>query len=167
MSAALLPSELSRHGWPPRSRTEHYRLIRTAPSTGWVVAIGFPGTGAQLRAEGEAPGASSAWRSCPRLSAMDGSPGLGQARAGPRQEWDSNPRRSPLAAFKTAALGHYATLPGAVGVGFEPTKVSPLPDFESGAIGRTRRPHQSGGCEIRTREGRCPTCFPGRRHRPD
>ena len=26
-----------RPGWPPRSRTERYRLIRSAPSTGWVV----------------------------------------------------------------------------------------------------------------------------------
>jgi hypothetical protein len=26
--------------WPPRSRTERYRLIRAAPSTGWVVASG-------------------------------------------------------------------------------------------------------------------------------
>ena len=25
-------------GWPPRSRTERYRFIRAAPSTGWVVA---------------------------------------------------------------------------------------------------------------------------------
>ena len=25
-------------GWPPRSRTERYRLIGAAPSTGWVVA---------------------------------------------------------------------------------------------------------------------------------
>jgi hypothetical protein len=24
--------------WPPRSRTAHYRFIRAAPSTGWVVA---------------------------------------------------------------------------------------------------------------------------------
>lgn len=27
-----------RPGWPPRSRTERYRLIRSAPSTGWVAA---------------------------------------------------------------------------------------------------------------------------------
>ena len=27
-------------GWPPRSRTERYRFIRAAPSTGWVVASG-------------------------------------------------------------------------------------------------------------------------------
>jgi hypothetical protein len=29
-----------RPGWPPRSRTEQYRLIRAVPSTGWAVASG-------------------------------------------------------------------------------------------------------------------------------
>jgi hypothetical protein len=38
MSRALWPTELSRHGWPPRSRTARYLLIRQAPSTGWVAA---------------------------------------------------------------------------------------------------------------------------------
>jgi hypothetical protein len=40
MGAALLPTELSRRGWPPRSRTARYLLIRQAPSTGWVAASG-------------------------------------------------------------------------------------------------------------------------------
>jgi hypothetical protein len=34
-----LPARV-RERWPPRSRTERYRLIRTAPSTGWAVASG-------------------------------------------------------------------------------------------------------------------------------
>ena len=33
-------SGASGKSWPPRSRTERYRLIRAAPSTGWVVASG-------------------------------------------------------------------------------------------------------------------------------
>jgi hypothetical protein len=32
------PTELSRHGWPPRNRTARYLRIRQAPSTSWVVA---------------------------------------------------------------------------------------------------------------------------------
>jgi hypothetical protein len=40
MGPALWPTELSRHGWPPRSRTARYLLIRQAPSTGWVAASG-------------------------------------------------------------------------------------------------------------------------------
>ena len=40
MSRALWPTELSRHGWPPRDRTAQYLRIRQAPSTSWVVASG-------------------------------------------------------------------------------------------------------------------------------
>jgi hypothetical protein len=40
LSAGYKPEGI-RPGRPPRSRTEHYRLIRAAPSTGWVVANGL------------------------------------------------------------------------------------------------------------------------------
>src|SRR5579872_361112 len=40
MGAVLWPTELSRHGWPPRNRTARYLRIRQAPSTSWVVASG-------------------------------------------------------------------------------------------------------------------------------
>ena len=40
LSAGYKPEGI-RPGWPPRSRTEHYRLIRAAPSTGWVVTNGL------------------------------------------------------------------------------------------------------------------------------
>jgi hypothetical protein len=40
MGGALWPTELSRHGWPPRDRTARYLRIRQAPSTSWVVASG-------------------------------------------------------------------------------------------------------------------------------
>lgn len=38
MKPALWPTELSRHGWPPRDRTALYLRIRQAPSTSWVAA---------------------------------------------------------------------------------------------------------------------------------
>ena len=41
MGGALWPTELSRHGWPPRDRTAQYLRIRQAPSTSWVVASGW------------------------------------------------------------------------------------------------------------------------------
>jgi hypothetical protein len=42
MGAALWPTELSRRGWPPRSRTARYLLSRQAPSTDWVADGGGP-----------------------------------------------------------------------------------------------------------------------------
>lgn len=90
-----------------------------------------------------------------------------------RQEWDSNPRRFPSAAFKAAALGLYATLPGCGGGGirtregcpwplsgrlpsaglgdptraegarFERARDGTQPAFRAGAIGRTRRTLQA------------------------
>jgi hypothetical protein len=38
--SAAYKTEGIRPSWPPRSRTELYRLIRAAPSTGWVAASG-------------------------------------------------------------------------------------------------------------------------------
>ena len=37
--SAAYKTEGIRPSWPPRSRTELYRLIRAAPTTGWAVAI--------------------------------------------------------------------------------------------------------------------------------
>ncbi len=40
MGPPLLPAELSRHSWPPGSRTQQLPLYQSGPFTGWVAASG-------------------------------------------------------------------------------------------------------------------------------
>ena len=56
MGAALWPTELSRHSWPPGSRTQRLPAHQAGPFTGWVAASG---TGASRTPKSEArPGSS-------------------------------------------------------------------------------------------------------------
>ena len=49
--SGALPAELSRHGWPPGSRTQQLPAYQTVPFTGWVAASGWR----RSRTPGRAP----------------------------------------------------------------------------------------------------------------
>ena len=56
MSAALWPTGLSRHSWPPGSRTQRLPAYQAGPFTGWAAASGS-GASRTLKAEAR-PGSS-------------------------------------------------------------------------------------------------------------
>lgn len=98
------PTELSRHGWPPRNRTARYLRIRQAPSTSWVVASRWR----RSRPPAPAPCRVQAGAGHP-FSKRDLPPGRFTLHDGRR--WTRSTGPSPTPAFQTGTTTWWFHLP--------------------------------------------------------
>lgn len=140
MSGALWPTELSRHGGQPRSRTWQLTAYQTVPFTGWVVArVCGSGCGRSRNLQGHEAHPGSGW--VPSASRI-ADPCAEQAGFAPTR------RLPPLACFGTGAVGLSASRSNAESERFElpgrSSRPTPLPTVPLVPSGHSPRAEGEG-----------------------